>query len=277
MKQMTISMLKPEIGADPGYESFFRNYSMLMSTNIVSHYLIDQASELEIAELLMETVSSAENDYNRTKILHAAIGFSLNSAQIGEERGLDLADISQLIAAGNVTAKEILLTFINCNEFILIFAMFEDTIKRILVEAGSISADAGLREPKIMIEIKKYLENSSALRYFMIQISARTICMNFTDVEAMWRYFVAFRHLYVHSGGRPTPSWLPKFEKAQADLLKRLRKPDLASLGVAETLMSFVPEERRLFMVPDTFANIFRNFVVAIMEALYLSRREIKA
>jgi hypothetical protein len=277
VKQMTISMLKPEVGIDLGYDTFFRSYSMLMSTNIVSHYLIDRASELEIAELLRETVTAAENDYDRTKVFYAALGLSLRSAQIGEARGLDLADISQLIAVGDATAKEVLLTFINCNEFILLFAMFEDTIKRMLIEDGSLSADTGLKEPKVMIEIKNYLEKSKVFPRFIMHISERTICVNFADVEAMWGYFVAFRHLYVHSGGRPTGNWLPKFERAKGNLLARLVKSNLASLAVADTLMSFAPEERRLFMVPDTFVNIFRNFVVAIMEALYLSRREINA
>ena len=59
MQNMTISMLKPEIGRVPYYDTFYRNYSMLVATSLVTYEIINETPEAEIFELICGTSSLA--------------------------------------------------------------------------------------------------------------------------------------------------------------------------------------------------------------------------
>lgn len=149
MKHTTISMLTPELGRCPAYDRFYRTYSMLVATNVVTHHLIHQVSEAHLADLLLcEVVEAAESDYVRARTLYAVMGLSFEAVQMGEGRGLDLTDVSQSLAEGRATAKQIILAFQNFNEFVVLFALFEDAVKDLLTSTGGGPA-AKLKEPKV--------------------------------------------------------------------------------------------------------------------------------
>jgi hypothetical protein len=153
-----------------------------------------------------------------------------------------------------------------------LFAIFEDAVKYALIQSGVISADDGLREPDVMKKVKDKLQRDGTFPQFRDRLANRAMVQNFTDAEAIWKFFTECRHLYVHSGGRATEKWLKKFRQSQNDLMKQLTKEtDFAKMFVADIIEACQPRTSQLFVVTDKFTNVFRNFIVSIMEALYLT------
>ncbi len=270
MRHMTISMLTPELDRCPAYDRFYRTYSMLITTNVVTHHLVHEVPERHLAKFLTEVVTASRFDYARARTLYAAMQLSFEAVQIGEARGLDLTDVLQSLTEGRMTAKQIILAFQNFNEFVLLFALFEDAVKDLMTPTDGRPA-IKLKEPKVMEGLLTHLQESGSFKRFKIQLEDRTICEDYEDAKRLWSYFVALRHLYVHSGGRPTSKWLVDYEKARDAVISRLKYPGIGTMYVREMIEAIEPRERVLLMLPDGLVNIFRNFVVGVMEAVYVS------
>lgn len=226
--------------------------------------------ERHLAGLLQEVVTASEADYQRAGTYYAAMMLSFRSVQMNEARSLDLDDVSRLLVDGDATARETILGFQNFNEFVLLFALFEDAVKELLASPGG-DTPAVLKEPEVMERLLTHLQGMKSAKRFQAKLVERTICKNYDDAKLMWKYFVRFRHLYVHSGGRPTIKWLGDYEQGRSALVHRLKGPDIAVENVREIIESIQPRERVLLMLPDGIVNIFRNFVVAVMESIYLA------
>ena len=265
-------MLTPELGRCPAYDRFYRTYSMLVATNVVTHHLIHEVSEAQLANfLLCEVVEAAESDYARAKMLYSLMGLNFETVQMGERRGLDLTDVSQSLAEGRATAKEIILAFQNYNEFVILFALFEDAVKDLLTPAGGGPA-VKLKEPKVMEDLLTHLQGLGLFKRFKAALEDRTICEDYEDAKRLWAYFVTLRHLYVHAGGRPTAKWMVDYNKAREAMVSRFKSLDIGTMHVRETIEEEIEaRERVLLMLPDSLVNIFRNFVVGVMEAVYVS------
>lgn len=271
MNHTTISMLTPERGRCPAYDRFYRTYSMLMATNVVTHHLVHEVPEAHLKVLLLdEVVAASESDYARAQTFYAAMQLSFQVVQLGEDRGLDLTDVSQSLKEGRMTAKQIILAFQNFNEFVILFALFEDAVKDLLTPADGGPA-VTLKEAKVMEELLCHLKKLASFKQFKGQLGDRTICVDYEDAKRLWSYFVALRHLYVHSGGHPTSIWKGDYEKVRDAVIDRLKTPDILTMAVREMIEGIKPCERELLMLPDGLVNIFRNFVVGVMEAIYFS------
>ena len=263
-------MLTPELGRCPAYDRFYRTYSMLITTNVVTYHLVHEMPEAHLTELLTEVVTASKSDYAGARTLYAAMHLSFEAVQIGEDRGLDLTDVSQSLAEGRMTAKQIILAFQNFNEFVLLFALFEDAVKDLMTPTGGGPA-IKLKEPKVMENLLTHLQGLGLFKRFKAELGDRTICEDYEDAKRLWSYFVAMRHLYVHSGGRPTSKWLVDYEEVRDAVISRLKDPDIGTMDVRETIEAIEPRERVLLMLPDGLVNIFRSFVVGVMEAVYVS------
>jgi|GEM_PF-1795949 len=272
MQQMTVSVLKPEEGMATYYHMFYRNYSLIVSTNIVTYYIVSEMPEEHVFSLVCSAAREAARDYEEVAIRYVAMGLSSQFPQTSEVRGLDLNELIELIKTKQISAKGSLTTFINASEFLLLFATFEDVVKCMLICDSIISAEDGLREVEVMKRIKEKLKKDGTFCQFRDRLAARSVIRNFTDADTIWKFFTDFRHLYIHSGGRATKKWLEKFQKNQDDLMNRLTKsPELARMFVADIINDCQPKEGQLFVVTDKFSNVFRNFIVSIMESLYLT------
>ncbi len=268
MRHMTLSMLRPEPGRCPAYDRFHRTYSLLLATNVVTHHLVHEVPEDHLTELLHEVVTASETDYSRAQGLYAAMGLSFAAPQMREDRGLDLSDVSETLAAGG-SALRIVLAFQNFNEFVLLFALFEDAVKDLLSPDGGPTVE--LRESKVMEDLLTHLKALGSFGRFKARLADRTVCADYEDAKSLWSYFVALRHLLVHSGGRPTSKWMADYGEARDAVSRRLRGPDIGRMDVREVIEKVEPSERVLLMLPDGLVNIFRNFVVGVMEAYYVS------
>lgn len=265
-------MLKPDAGRSPAYERFYLSYSMLISTNVVTHHLVHEASEEELEHLLEETAAKAEVDYRRAEGLYALMGLQFGAVQAHEIRGLASARPVGSASDGRIAAKDAILAFQNFNEFVLLFALFEDAVKEML-SFGTGGSIVMLKEPDVMTRLMTLLKADDSFERFKRQIVDRTICRNYRDAEIAWDFFVAIRHLFVHSAGRPTANWLTSFLPVRDALRTRLRGADIAIMDVRDMIDSICPQERQLLLLPDDFVNFFRNFVVAVMEAVYLGMK----
>ena len=270
MRHMTISMLTPELDRCPAYDRFYRTYSMLITTNVVTHHLVHEVPERHLAEFLTEVVTASKSDYARARTLYAAMQLSFETVQIGEARGLDLTDVLQSLTEGRMTAKQIILAFQNFNEFVLLFALFEDAVKDLMTPTDGRPA-IKLKEPKVMEGLLSHLQEAGSFKRFKVQLEDRTICKDYEDAKRLWSYFVALRHLYVHSGGRRTSKWLVDYEEVRDAVISRLKDPEIGTMDVRAMIEAIEPCERVLLMMPDGLVNIFRNFVVGVMEAIYVS------
>ncbi len=266
MQNMTISMLKPEIGRVPYYDTFYRNYSMLVATSLVTYEIINETPEAEIFELICGTSSFAASDHERLRVDYIGIGVDFRTPQTNEARGLDRNALIEPIKAQQISATNSLITFINASEFLFLFAIFEAAIK------DAVSSGKDFPEKAVMSQILAKLKKDGTFDQFRNVLAKRTLIQNFKDAEEVWKFFLDFRHLYVHGGGRVTEKWLGKFQTSMDGLMSRLTKDtDLAKMFLADVIESCQPQDGQLFVVTDNFTNVFRNFIVSIMEALYLT------
>ena len=96
----------------------------------------------------------------------------------------------------------------------------------------------------------------------------------FNELDAFWDYFTHFRHLFFHAGGYPTQQWLDKYGNKKHKLLQAISGfEDVISANfLGDAIEGHSPIVGDLFFIQDNFANLFRNYVVRVMEAVYLTQ-----
>lgn len=272
MQHTTISMLKPETGRVKFYDIFYRNYSFLICSNLAAFSLIANIEDDIIFKTFVDILNAAPRDYNNLTPFYNAIGLDLNCPQTTEERGLDQSELIELIRDRKITARIAVTTFLNANEFILLFALFEDTVKRMLIERDFIKEGDGLKQAELMNKLKCRLNSESVFDEFEATLKNRSVIWSFEDAVRLWNFFLKFRNLFVHSSGRATSKWLKNYCKTTSHITTKsgASEINMGSMLLSDFIEGLDPTERDIFIFPDGLANIFRNFVVSIMETLYL-------
>lgn len=275
MQSCTISMLFP-IEKIPYYESFHLQYSLTTSSNFILYQLMEKASEEEIFELF-ESYHGNLNDYNNVQILMMGAHMSMTCPQTLESRGLLLDKFFISMAKKETKPKEVLANFLNAKEFILIYAIFENVLKGEFLKLGILGEGKFMREKDLFQFLTDKLNTQDMMNDFLIYLSQRSPIKDFETLKTFWNFFTHIRHLYTHSGGMVTTKWAATYINLKKNLEEKVHLFDnlFLKMRLYSAIDGFEPKIGQNFNANDHFSNIFRNFIVYIMEALYLS--EVKA
>lgn len=275
MQSHTISMLLPIDKIDKidksvkTYESFLLQYSLIVSSNFIIYELIEKSTEDEIFKLF-EKYHGSIDDYGDKEALMLGMMLEDNSPQKNETRGLWLDKFFIAMAHDKKSPKFILSSFINAKEFLLLYAIFEGVLKDSFIRSGTLPEGKFLREKDVISLLRKSLSERD--EKFLEQLKIRSPLSNFEELECFWDFYTHFRHLYFHSGGYITKKWLANYKVKQEKLIKSIAgfNCKMSALQLAEEFEELEVIENKMFYVTDKFANIFRNYIVRIMESMYI-------
>lgn len=275
MQSCTISMLFP-MEKIPYYESFHLQYSLATSSNFILFELMEKASEEEVFKLF-ESYHGNLEDYKNAQMLMMGAHISMRCPQLNESRGLLLDKFFISMMKEKVKPKEVLANFLNAKEFILSYAIFENVLKGEFIRTGVLSEGKFMREKDLFDFLKNKLNSQELMSYFITYLSQRSPFKDFETLNTFWNFFTHIRHLYTHSGGMVTAKWAATYTSLKLNLEGKVHLFDnlILKQRLYRAIDGFSPEIGQIFNANDHFSNIFRNFIVYIMEALYLS--EVKA
>lgn len=268
----TISILLPlegKINVD-FYNSFVSQYSVVIGSNFVLFEMVEKLSEPDAHELLSKYHGQIP-DYSRDVSLLSFMHIQFDPPQIREIRGLDQARFFLSVTNGETTAKSILKHFLNYKEFLLLYSIFEGTLKSEFSRVKILQQGEYLKEKDMLAKLKISLESQVKCGQFIEILSSRSCFIDFCDIECFWDFFTHLRHLYAHTGGYVTQQWLVKYHQKEKSLNEVIGKfESFHALKLYDELEKTRPVTGKMFYMTDFFSGMFRYFVVAVMESLYL-------
>lgn len=277
MHETTVSILLPldDQKNKKFYESFILQYSTITSSNLIINKIIEKTEDKDIYKLFKDLHGSMF-DYNYIKQLYLATMLSIDFPQENESRGLLLDKIFLSMNINKINAKDILINLLNAKEFILLYSVFEGTLKAEFQRSKILNEGKFLREQELIGYIEKKLTNLNIREKFLKILSERSSLSSFKDLELFWKYFTHIRHLYVHNSGYITEKWLKKYKE-----IEKVLKADSISnfddtIRTSHLLEVFEEVELRknnMFYIINKLSNMFRNYIIYIMESLYLAEK----
>ena len=251
------------------YNDFILQYSIVISSNFIIYELIEESSEEKIFELF-QSYHSSFNEYNSLSYFLPTMGFQIKALQQEELRGLFLDKFFTEIENKKYLPKQLLLYYINLKEFVILYSLFEGTLKEEFIRYSLFDENKFLKEKDIIKYIKqKYKKNFDE---FDSVLKDRSF-YNINSIEMWWNFYTHFRHLIFHSGGKVTKKWKVTYDNFKNTLYNGM--PEEQPLEVINILDNLEEIDRAIkineyFFITDKFTNMFRDFVINLMEAMYL-------
>lgn len=272
MQSCTVSTLLPNGKHVQYYESFVLQYSLIVSSNLIIYELINQSTEDQIFSLF-EKYHGQMNDYDYKRRNLLSMMIESNAPQHQECRGLLLDKFFLSMSIDKKKPKEILLSFVNAKEFLLLYAVFEGVLKSEFEKTGVLKNGTFLREKDIPLLLIKKLNKNKNDGLFLGHLTKRSPLSTHEELAVFWDFFTHFRHLYAHSGGYVTIKWLEQYKSKREKLINTVNNFDCAISGslLTKSIENIEAFENKMFYIEDGFSNIFRNFIIYIMESLYLT------
>lgn len=268
-----ISILLPMQGRVNFYNDFILQYSILISSNMIIYELVSESNEDKIFDLF-QSYHSMFNDYDYISNILPVIGIQMEVPQQEEIRGLILDKFFVEMMSKKYSPKQILFNYINLKEFVVLYALFEGILKEEFIRCGLIDENKYLREKDIIEYIKKkYKYNLDKLNDIL---ESRSI-YNLGSIESWWKFYTHFRHLIFHNGGKITRKWKNFYDNLKSNLIENLKseKSNESFLEIINILDNLEKIDNSInideyFFLSDEFTNMFRDFVINLMESMYL-------
>ncbi len=191
---------------------------------------------------------------------------------IEEDRGI-LTDIKKL-AGKFEKPEEYIRFFLNIQEFLFLYAIFEDIIKD-LVREHKEDPKLQINEKKIVSELIVVLKTKEIFSEFVSSLKEKSCEVITTEYQLldMWTYFTQLRHLYAHSAGMVTSPFLNNINKIQdkVTIFENKNMEWKYYLDESELpIFDFDFKENEIYQLKDYQLHFFRNLVVCIMETIDL-------
>lgn len=263
-----ISMKEPSESSGQYYKAFYNMYSYVQLSNLAFHSLLGTVSDNDIKNFIDEYNGNITNDHERINV--SLLGMGIDGRALYEKNSncnIFTYYFDNLNKKG-LNYKDILESFLNLQEFILIYALFEDNVKIII--NNSRATQAGL-----MKELEVHLTNKNIIQNFQSEISKKTsgTIEQLEEIKSLWTYFTIIRNLYTHSAGVVTDRVLTDMEKIKDRIEDFCSKGNFLLLNVIadhddEDVLNFLFEKEELYVMSDHQLNFFRSFVIYILETL---------
>ena len=269
MNYSTFSARLPIEKQIPIYNNFLTQYSLLISSNLIVNELISKASEQDILDLF-DALHGHNDEYIHMRNFHLAAMLNFNIPQVNEARGLWLDNLYVDMMNKKTTPKDMVLCFQRIKEFQLLYAIFENVVKQELFRTNLLEEGTFLREIDVIKKVNEYLSSLNKVDIFAELLSKRTCFDSIQDIDSMWKIFTHLRNLFAHSGGIVSQNWLDNY-KSKIGLYENIMLKVPIQYEIENTIGLELFEVGKLYYLTDDMLNFFRNFIVYVMECLYLS------
>jgi len=256
------------------YEDFILQYSLIISSNLIIYNLVEESNEEHLFELFT-SYHTMFNEYIEINKILPILHLELQTPQQNEIRGLILDRFFIEMFNKKYSSKDLLKHFINFKEFVVLYSLFEGILKEEFIRCRLIDENKFLKEKDIIEYILKKYENISKIDLFEKILKDRSI-YNIGLLKLFWDLYTHFRHLFFHNAGKITSKWKNKFDNIKdklIDILDKSNSNSILNLNIIEDIEyinSFI-KINEYFFVSDKFSNMFRDFIINILEAMYLT------
>ena len=251
------------------YNNFALQYSILISSNLLIYGLIEEICEEKIFELF-QSYHASFNEYSDLNNILPAMGLQLKVPQQEEPRGLFLDKFFIEMANKKYSPKQLLLYYINLKEFVVLYSLFEGILKEEFIKCNLFDENKFLKEKDIIKYIKQKYKDD--LDKFDDVLRDRSF-YDINSIEKWWNFYTNFRHLIFHNGAKVTDKWKNNYDNLRNNLCDLM--PEEQALEVIDILdnLDEIDDNIKIdeyFFITDRFINMFRDFIVNLIEAMYL-------
>lgn len=263
----TISALIPQkiTAVTEFYKNFFFRYSLIMRQIMTINALIDVAGKEKVAEMQAIWMGLLD-DYQYQNSMAICMGISYDIPQLRENRGL-WTESTQ-----GVNSKEKLVTSVNLSEYLQLYSLFEDSISKLLHGIGILKNGKYLKEKDVIKKFNEFLTKEGIKKEFYDTLSARTPFQSDMELFLFWHFFTIIRNILVHADRLPSAKEIASFEKCKEKITTYLQRDAILITFICDTLDEVAVTPNVHLTVTDKMVNMLRNYIVYIMESLYLVR-----
>lgn len=268
----SIQMEKPRQDSPDYYLSFYNMYNLLQINDAIIFGVFDEAVEMN--RITTEELLSKTNPDNYALELMGyfpVLGVRPPENIIemcSEDRGIDTSFAHEL-QENHVDPFK---WFRNTNEFVQLYAIFEQAIKEFL------GLDR-INEKDVIEKLIEHLNVDTLTDDFLKLLNFKTFGLIETDTEmkAVWNFYTKVRHCISHSGGRITKKVIDSFNEIKSkykDTLLLIENRDwlrqffLLSENNDYTLFKCSYSAGDMLYLDQKSLNFFRMFCVFIVETL---------
>jgi hypothetical protein len=270
MLKPLFSARKPNDKSSQFYKMFYSSYSLLQVNDIIMNELLSNLSN-EDRQGLVENIVINGFEMDKAYVLSIAMNIMDESLEKrkNENRGIDLSLFKQL----QNEEIDVLQWYLNCNEYINLYAIFEQTIKEFLVVKGV--QPEKLQERTIMNKFFEIIHDKTSIFFKELSNNSDGVLEKQNEVIAIWNYFTKIRHLYMHSGGRITERFKNNMYELKAQIGTELEKIESKQSMFIECLSCdienffvFEFENEKILNLNIYMINFFRNYIIILIEAI---------
>ena len=265
----TYGMIVPEKGTCPNYELFYMFYSLNIKQNLLANHLFNEVKS-QLPVMSLEIKESINHKLQEIDSILPAMGLKREKTEREEYNISILNDdlyLRRKYFDGNY--EEFINYITNIQQLITLYSSFENTIKSYLITQGK-NADERVFQKKLLDEV------CSINHKFISKFN--DLYKNFTqnDFTVIWKYFTFIRNLYTHSSGVIDNDFIKEMDKIKnkiTDMINRNfefieRNLFPNNYNILRT-DNFI--ENDLFIITEIELRFFRNFIIYVWEAIYLS------
>ncbi|MFW2307902.1 hypothetical protein [Aliarcobacter butzleri] len=265
----TYGMIVPEKDSCKNYELFYNFYSLNIKQNLLIHHLLNEV-KYQLPVMSLEVKESINHKINEINNIFPVMGIKKETTRREKYRISILSDDLSFRETFFDGDYESYINYItNFQQIISLYSSFESTIKNYLIEQGEDSNKRFFQ--------KNLLKDVCNINHNFIKIF-HELYKEFTenDFNVIWKYFTIIRNLYSHSSGIIDENFIKEIKSIKNELSNTLNNnfnyiERSFTLGDEEILQTDNLKINNLFIIRDIELNFFRNFIIYIWEAIYLS------
>lgn len=229
-------------------------------TTILTKHKEDEFKSIDVEDFLSQIIERRFNKgFDTYKVLLNTIGL-----QVKGPRKRVKIDITELLKTTNANNWYALLKgFLNIWEFLFLYGIVETTLKKILNLCGQ------TREEDL---IKNIIAKHPAIESKL----EKQLSVKRNAIDDLWKLFTEFRNIYSHSHGIMTRHAKSKLNGKLSQFRSSFEPNDIVAEALADVNKLFQNQsmpEGKFYLMKDDELNLFRNFVIALMETLDASSK----
>lgn len=273
----SISIKKIEDNDCDFFKKFSIKYSMVMFASLMKLSVFEKLSLEELELYIKEKEKDSKIEMLEIKNIFLTMGIDIETPTFEEEREFLLKNIyTDQFKEKNIL--EIFEVISNIEEFISLFIIVEDVLKKFLNSKGKNIKNAS----QIIKKIRVVLEEENKKDKFLKQMKDKTYLKNIEDLKEIWELLTKTRNLIAHSYGDMNEKNIKDINKIIQKIISILDIPTSMLLSDIDSLLNpfeGIPErddiinrpilkEGHIIPFDSITCRFFRNFFIYFMESL---------
>lgn len=273
----SISIKKIEDNDCDFFKKFSVKYSMVMFASLMKLSVFEKLSLEELEVYIKEKEKHSKIEMIEIKNIFLMMGIDIEAPTFEEEREFLLKNIyTDQFKEKNIL--EIFEVISNIEEFISLFIIVEDVLKKFLNSKGKNIKNAS----QIIKKIRVVLEEENKKDKFLKEMKDKTYLKNLEDLKEIWELLTKMRNLIAHSYGDMNEKNIEDINKIVQKIISILDIPTSMLLSDMDSLLNpfeGIPERDDIinrpilkegYIIPfdSITCRFLRNFFIYFMESL---------